>query len=301
MAKTTLFILIYLSSLALLFVYLKMMIAHKKNRVYFSGSAKIKKNNYFIPGLMYALNSFSEKIGKSVIHIMRLKDLKKYSDFLAYFNSQNTCKLNEKMIIGYKCIIALLALTALIIFFKGNLLGIFFSLAMSLMGFFLPDLMIKKIESLKIKKIEKELPYIIDLLYITTLSGQNIYQSIEILNQNHRGPLCFEFEKFLRDVDMGSGKKSAYENMLKSHRSNEFKSFVMLLMQTEEHGCKASDLLKQKSKFIAFKNIDLLNKKIKTTNLKMLFPIIFLILPSFILLVCGPIFYLIGGNIFFSK
>ena len=301
MAETTIFILIYLLSLSLLFFYLKMMITHKKNRIYFSGSAKVKKKSYFISNIITTLNSFSEKIGKSAIRILKIKDLKKYSDFLDYFNAQNGCKLNEKMIIGYKCTIALSALAALIIFFRGNILGILFSLVMSLMGFFLPDLMMKKIASLKIKKIEKELPYIIDLLYIATLSGQNIYQSIKILNQNHRGPLCFEFEKFLKDIDMGSGKKSAYENMLKGHQSSEFKSFVMLLMQTEEHGCKASDLLKQKSMFIAFKNMELLNKKIKTTNLKMLFPIIFLILPSFILLVCGPIFYLIGGNIFFSK
>ncbi len=301
MGKLYLLLLIYLLSLSLLFAYMRMMLTYKKNKTYFSFSTKARCKNNLLSRLVVATNFIFEKIGTFMISIFKIKNLKKYSEFIEYFNFKNSHRLNESMVIGYKYIMAISIMIASIVFFKGNILGLLFSLPMGLLGFFIPDILIKRTESAKIRKIEKEIPYIIDLLYISALSGQNIYRSIEILTQNHRSILCFEFERFLKDVDMGSGKKNAYENMLKSNRSKEFQSLVILLMQTEKHGCQLSDLLKQKSKFIKFKNADLMNQKIKTSNLKMLFPIIFLILPAFILLVCGPIFYLIGGNIFFSK
>jgi tight adherence protein C len=301
MIESYLLILVYLFILFLLYINFKMLFLYRKSRSYICHSAEAKNKSSMSRSIVWALNCLSEKVGKCMIRILKIKNLKKYSEFIEYYNFQNLQKLNEQMIIGYKYMMSIFILMISIIFFSKNNLGLLISFPIGFLGFFIPDMLIKRIDLVKIKKIEKEIPYIIDLLYISTLSGQNIYRSIKTLTKNYISPLCFEFERFLKDIDMGLGKNNAYENMLKRNRSKEFRSLLILLMQTERHGCKVSDLLKQKSKFVKFKNLDVLNKKIKTTNLKMLFPIIFLILPSFILLVCGPVFYLIGGNIFFGK
>ena len=206
--------------------------------------------------------------------------------------------LTTESFIGFKFFLSLLLFVFCIILIKGIFLMIFLSICGLAAGFFLPDYLIRYINMRRLHKIDMELPNIIDLLYIAALSGQNIYNSIKIVTEKYDNQISSEFKIFLKQIDFGIGRKEAYINMLHKNNSDSFKSFIFTLQQAENYGSSISELLKQKAEFLRFEISQEIEKKTRLISTKMLFPLIFLILPSFILLVCAPLVFMMGGDMF---
>ena len=101
-------------------------------------------------------------------------------------------------------------------------------------------------------------------------------------------------------MDLGIGKTEAYKNVISLNSTEDFKKLLFLLLQAEKYGSAISDVLKQKSKFMKFEISQNYDRKSRKLAISMLFPLVFLILPSFILLVGGPLFFSLGGSLFFS-
>jgi|GEM_PF-1198169 len=145
----------------------------------------------------------------------------------------------------------------------------------------------------------KELPYVLDLLRISTLSGQNIYNSFKMLTEKYKGGICRCLEGFIRDVDLGAGKEYAYKNLCSSSRSKQFREFIDILMLADIYGSPVSGILSSRSFQISNENWDDAERRSKKTGLLTLVPLVFLILPAFIILVGGPlIFSLVSGILF---
>ena len=101
------------------------------------------------------------------------------------------------------------------------------SIAGLLTGFLIPDYLISYINHKRLQKIDKELPNIIDLLYISSLSGQNIYNSIKIVTEKYNNQISNEFKIFLKQIDFGIGRKEAYINMLHKNNSDSLKALFL--------------------------------------------------------------------------
>lgn len=135
-----------------------------------------------------------------------------------------------------------------------------------------------------------------DLLAVATLSGQNIYNAMKIVVEKYKGRICIELSNFIKDIDIGIGKLQAYKNLMDRSISEDFKSFIFLLIQAEKYGSSINELLKEKSRHIKFQAYQNLERKIRRITVLTLFPLVFLILPSFIILVGGPLLFSLGGN-----
>ena len=78
--------------------------------------------------------------------------------------------------------------------------------------------------------------------------------------------------------------------------TEDFKNLLFLLMQAEKYGSSMSEVLKQKSNYMKFEISQNVERKARKVTLMMLFPLVFLILPSFIILVGGPLIFSVGGD-----
>lgn len=201
--------------------------------------------------------------------------------------------------IGYKTIISLLLLIAGVCLGNGLIYRLLIGCAGAIAGYFIPDFMIKRY-SIKISEdIEKELSYVIDLLRISSLSGQNIYNSFKMLIEKYNGRICGDLKNFIRDIDMGAGKDYAYDNLIHASRSDQFREFVSLLMEADRYGSPIDDILSKRSVHINHENWDNAERKAKKVGLLTLVPLVFFILPAFILLVGGPLIFSLASDLFF--
>ncbi|GAG56360.1 unnamed protein product, partial [marine sediment metagenome] len=149
---------------------------------------------------------------------------------------ENKISLTLESLIGYKVILFVLFMIA------GGLVGNnpvnsgILSITGGAAGYFIPNLLLRSFRYRRQKEIDKDLPYVIDLLSVATLSGQNIYNAVKIVIEKYKGSICAELSNFIKDVDIGIGKFEAYRNLIDKSSSEDFKSFIFLLIQAERYG-----------------------------------------------------------------
>jgi len=148
------------------------------------------------------------------------------------------------------------------------------------------------------EELEKELSYVVDLLRISTLSGQNIYNAFRMLTEKYNGAVCGSLRSFIRDIDMGSGKDHAYRELMHASRSRQFRELISVLMEAEKYGSCINDILMRRSVQINHENWDNAERKAKKKSLLTLLPLAFLILPAFILLVGAPLVFSMASGLF---
>lgn len=249
------------------------------------------------------INIFADRIGFRIVNIYGFKGIKRYNKILDSYILQKNTNITFNSFIGYKVILMTIFFAGafvVIAFISGKLvspliLGLIFGIA----GYFMPDFVLKKVNSKRIEELNNDIPYIIDLLYIATLSGQNVYNAVKIVVEKYDGKICYELQRFIKDIDFGIGKFEAYKNVISRNSSDNFKNLIFLLMQAEKYGSSISDVLKQKSSYIKFEISEEAERKSRRITLLILFPLVFLILPSFIVMVCGPLVYSLGGHFLF--
>ena len=248
--------------------------------------------------LFKKINMFFARIGNFGKKLLFKTYYLKLENLVSSGKEYKNSSLTTETFIGFKFFLSLLLFLFCIILIKSLFLIIFLGICGLAAGFLMTDYLIKYINIRRLHKIDMELPNIIDLLYIAALSGQNIYNSIKIVTEKYDNQISSEFKIFLKQIDFGIGRKEAYINMLHNNNSDSFRSFIFTLQQAENYGSSISELLKQKAEFLRFEISQEIEKKTRLISTKMLFPLIFLILPSFILLVCAPLVFMMGGDMF---
>ncbi|HEY4695842.1 MAG TPA: type II secretion system F family protein [Candidatus Hydromicrobium sp.] len=242
------------------------------------------------------MNLISFKIGRSLINKHWFEIKKENRELLKLLEFENKISLTPDSFMGYKVILFVLFMTA------GSLIGNspinsgILGITAGAAGYFIPNLLLRNFRNIRKKEIDRDLPYVIDLLVVATLSGQNIYNAIKIVIEKYKGSICTELSNFIKDIDIGIGKIQAYRDLMDRSVSGNFKSFIFLLIQAEKYGSSINEILKQKSIHIKFEAYQDLERKIRRITILTLFPLVFLILPSFIILVGGPLIFSIGGN-----
>ncbi len=198
--------------------------------------------------------------------------------------------------VGIKILLSLIL--SLIGFFivKDLFLSIIAGLTLAVLGFFIPDLILKRVEILKCQNLDKDLAFVIDLLNISILAGQNIYNSLKLILEKYNGSINVELEKFINAIDFGVSRFEAFNNFVLKKGTDNFKNLLFLLIQAEKYGGSVSEILKQKSKYLRYEEFQKMEQKSRRGSIMLLFPLVFLILPAFMLLAGGPLIFSIGGS-----
>jgi len=269
-------------------VSFKMNSLHEKSSFNFFQSKKISG--------ISLLNPFFSKIGFFMGKLTGRRIQKRYSEHLSNAVFGNNSKIIPDTFVGYKIISSLAVFIAVLFVLRSNYFSFFAAAVAGAGGFFIPDLLLKRY-LLKISEdFNNDMPYVIDLLYIAALSGQNIYNSIKIITEKYRGNICEELKRFLKDIDFGVGKTAAYSNAASRNTTEGFKNLLFMLIQAEKYGSSISEVLKQKSKYIRFEINQKYEIRSRRISILLLFPLVFLILPAFVLLVGGPLVFSVGGS-----
>lgn len=200
--------------------------------------------------------------------------------------------------IGYKILLCILFSIGGILFGDTLIPSMLLGFVSGAAGYFIPDILIRKQARRISANIDIELPYMIDLLRIAVLSGQNIYNSFKILVEKYRAKICFDLRDYIKDIDWGLGKETAYNNMIEKNKSRQFADLMAVLLEAEKYGSPLDEILAQKSKQINFENMETTERKARRTTVLTLIPLVFLILPAFVLLVGGPLIYVLGNGLF---
>lgn len=159
--------------------------------------------------------------------------------------------------------------------------GVFF-------GYFLPDgLLDRRVES-RTLTIRMEVADTIDQLAMMVRAGLGIDGAIARLARTGSGPLAEEFGRVVQEMRVGSSRGVALSNMAERTGVGELSSFTAALAQAERLGVPVAQTLEVQTKELRVRRHQLAEEQAMKLPVKILFPMVFCILPTLFIVLLGP-------------
>ncbi|MEK6579141.1 MAG: type II secretion system F family protein [Bdellovibrionota bacterium] len=178
-------------------------------------------------------------------------------------------------------------------------LSILVILGSGIAGWFYPDLWIRSRASRRQTLILRAMPFIVDLLALSTEAGLDFIGAIgKVVEKANPSPLVEEFSQLLKEIKVGASRQEALREMAARIDMTEFNSFVAILISADQMGASIGKILRQQSEQIRVERMLRAEKAGAAAAQKILLPLIFLIMPSVFIMIFGPfaISMLAGGG-----
>ena len=162
------------------------------------------------------------------------------------------------------------------------------TLALAALGWFAPTMWIYQIGYNRTERLRNELPDAIDLLTISVEAGLAFDAALAQVARNTEGPLGQEFFRVLQEMQIGTGRLDALRALSERTNLEELRVFVGALVQAEGFGIPIANVLRVQSREMRVKRRQRAEEKAAKVPVKILFPLIFFIMPSLFIVVLGP-------------
>lgn len=166
---------------------------------------------------------------------------------------------------------------------KIMIIGIF-----TLLGFYLPELMLTSRIQRRQKEIRKSMPDALDLLTICVEAGLGFDGAMSKVNEKWDNELSLAFGRVLREIQLGKLRREALRDMAERIGIDEMTSFVAAIVQSEQLGVSMSRVLHIQADQMRVRRRQLAEEEAQKAPIKMLFPMGILIFPSILIILLGP-------------
>ncbi|HVE75781.1 MAG TPA: type II secretion system F family protein [Actinomycetota bacterium] len=195
-------------------------------------------------------------------------------------------EMSPDFVIGMRAVLMVAAFIGLL---RLGRLGVFLSPAAAFGAYRLPELLIAARVKVRRDELASHLPDAVDLLAVTTQAGLNVALSLKRVAERVTGPLGDEFRTTLREVDLGVARRDALMAMAARNQVDDLDALVAALANAERFGTQVSASLAELSNEIRAKRRRRAEEQARRAPIKILFPLVFLILPAFVLLTVVPL------------
>lgn len=161
-------------------------------------------------------------------------------------------------------------------------------LAFTVLCYFLPDLLIRNRAQKRRGEIRLELPNALDQMLISVEAGLGFEAAMSRVAEFNRGPLPDELVRTLQDIQVGRSRKDAYQALSQRIDVPDVRTFVRAVVQADSYGIPIANVLKSQAQDMRIKRKQRAEEHAMKMPVKMLFPLIFFILPTLFIILLGP-------------
>ncbi|KRE79690.1 type II secretion system F family protein [Arthrobacter sp. Soil763] len=160
--------------------------------------------------------------------------------------------------------------------------------AVTALAYFVPDILLRNHAQKRRQRIKLDLPDALDQMLISVQAGLGFETAMARAGQNGNGPLAEELIRTLQDIQVGRSRKEAYLAMSQRVDVPDLRSFVRAVVQADAYGIAIANVLNAQAKDMRTKRRQRAEEHAMKMPVKMLFPLIFTILPTLFIVVLGP-------------
>lgn len=157
-------------------------------------------------------------------------------------------------------------------------------------GWFYPDFWVKSRIEARQKQVLKAMPFIVDLLALSTEAGLDFVGAIgKVVEKANPSPLVDEFAQLLKEIKVGSSRGEALREMALRIGMTEVNSFVAILISADQMGASIGKILRQQSEQIRVERMLRAEKAGAAATQKIFLPIMMFVVPAVMIMVFAPI------------
>jgi tight adherence protein C len=162
------------------------------------------------------------------------------------------------------------------------------TLVLALAGWFGPTMWIYQVGYNRSELMQQELPDALDLLTISVEAGLAFDAALAQVAHNSEGPLAKELFRVLQEMQIGTGRLAALRALADRSDVEELRTFVGAMVQADSFGIPIAKVLRVQSREMRIKRSQRAEEKAQQVPVKILFPLIFCIMPALFVVVLGP-------------
>ena len=172
--------------------------------------------------------------------------------------------------------------------FGNPLWSLVFGIGGGILGFFLPNIILHQAAYDRSARIQIDLPDSLDLLVISVESGLGFDAALSQVARNTEGPLAAEFFRVLQEMQLGTGRADALRALADRTDVDDLKGFVTAMVQADTFGIPVANVLRIQSREMRVRRSQRAEETAQKVPVKILFPLIFCILPALFIVILGP-------------
>ena len=139
------------------------------------------------------------------------------------------------------------------------------------------------------EQIERGLPDLIDLLVVTLEAGLSFPQSLRLAAQKIKEPLASEVRLTLQEQNMGLTLVEALEHFLQRVNTPGVRMFARSIAQGETMGVSTGHIMRNLALEMRKRQRAYAEERAQKAPIKMLFPILFFIMPALFIVIFVPV------------
>jgi tight adherence protein C len=164
-------------------------------------------------------------------------------------------------------------------------------LLLAAIGYYLPNAVIARRIRLRQREIFEALPDALDLLVVCVEAGLALDAALSRVGEEiaTRSKILAE-ELHLANLELraGAGRERALRNLAQRTGVPEVESLVAMLVQSDRFGTSVADALRVQADMMRTRRRQRAEEQAAKIAVKLLFPVIFCIFPSLLLVLLGP-------------
>lgn len=166
--------------------------------------------------------------------------------------------------------------------------GFLLLLAATVLAYFVPDLLLDSRAKKRQEDITLELPNTLDQMLIAVQAGLGFESAMSRAASTGKGPLAHELGRTLQDIQMGRNRAESYLALVERTDVKDLKTFVRAVIQADKYGISISGVLITQADELRTKRRQRAEEKAMKIPVKILFPLIFTILPVLFIVILSP-------------
>ncbi len=170
---------------------------------------------------------------------------------------------------------------------------LFWLLSAAAIGYYLPNVVLKNLISRRQREIFESFPDALDLMTVCVEAGLAMDAALARVASEiglKSAVLSEELQLVTLELRAGSSKEKALRNLALRTGVDDVDALVAMLIQSERFGTSIADSLRVQSDQLRTKRRQRAEEQAAKIALKLLFPLIFFIFPSLLVVLMGPAF-----------
>jgi tight adherence protein C len=158
-------------------------------------------------------------------------------------------------------------------------------------GYMLPFLTVFRKSRVRVREMRNTLPDTLDLIVVCVEAGMGVDAALNRVGREQNSQnmaLGEELVLATQEMQAGSPRKDALIRLADRVGIDEFKALVTFLTQTEEMGGSIARSLRVYAETMRDKRSQAAEEAARKTVIKLIFPLVFFILPAIFILLLGP-------------